>query len=392
LVGQAALGATGNDDAKLCHRDFGHGRNGRLDFGDPMSIGPTSRTVDQSEAGINIRDRHNIVVICGLIEVSAVDRLGAMRMFIEIVDQGSLSAASRRLQVSLPVVVRALAGLEKRLGVRLLNRTTRRIHLTEEGAEFYQRCKRIVVEVEAAEQTAFNQRQTPSGNLVVNAPVLFGRIYVAPLIGTFLEMHPLLKVELTLTDRNVDIVEEGVDVAVRIGHLPDSSFGAVKLGLTQRVLVASPAYLERAGTPKNLEELRKHNCLRFYGLPPSGTWQFVRGGREVGISVSGSFASSSGDAVIETALHGRGIACVLYYQVMNYAAAGALRLVLQEFAPRPVPIHAVFAHPRLVSAKVRAFVDHLKRGFGGLSFVPVEEKNRRAASARSRRPRTVSSV
>jgi len=300
-----------------------------------------------------------------------------MRIFVEIVDRGSLSAASRRLQISAAVVVRALAGLEKRLGVRLLNRTTRRIHLTEEGAEFYERCKRIVVEVQEAEQAASKQRHTPSGTLAVNAPVLFGRMHVAPLIGTFLEMHPLLNVELTLTDRNVDIIEEGVDVAVRIGILPDSSLAAVPLGLTQRVLVASPAYLQRAGTPNTPEDLRKHNCLRFAGLPPSSVWPFLRDGREVGIPVSGSFTSSSADAVIETAVQGRGIACVLYYQVISHAAAGTLRLVLQQYAPRPVPIHAVFAHPRLMSAKVRAFVDHLKHGFTGLSFVPADTKTRR---------------
>jgi DNA-binding transcriptional LysR family regulator len=307
-----------------------------------------------------------------------MDRLEAMRTFVEIVDQGSLSAASRRLQVSLPVVVRTLAALERRLGVRLLNRTTRRIHLTEPGAEFYQRCKRIAAEVEEAEQAASERRRTPSGTLVVNAPVLFGRMHVVPLLGTFLERHPLLRVELTLSDRNVDIIEEGVDVAVRVGDLPDSSLAAVRLGLTQRVLAASPAYLRRDGTPRALEDLRNHNCLRFSGLTPGRSWHFVRDGREVGMPISGSFTSSSGDAVIEMALQGRGIACVLYYQVMDHAATGRLHLVLQEFAPPPVPIHAVFAHPRLVSAKVRAFVDHLKNSFGGLSFVPVVSKRRRA--------------
>ncbi len=311
-----------------------------------------------------------------------MDQLGAMRTFVEIVDQGSLSAASRRLQVSLPVVVRTLAALERRLGVRLLNRTTRRIHLTEAGAEFYQRCKRIAAEVEEAEQAVSEQRRTPSGTLVVNAPVLFGRLHVSPLIGTFLERYSQLVVELTLSDRNVDIIEDGVDVAVRIGHLPDSSLAATQLGLTQRVLVASPAYLRRAGTPKAPEDLSKHNCLRFTGLTPGRAWHFVRAGREVDVQVSGNFASNSGDAVIETALQGRGIACVLSYQVTDHVASGKLRLLLQEFAPPPVPIHAVFAHPKLVSAKVRAFVDHLKHSFDGRSFVPVESKGQRAARVR----------
>jgi DNA-binding transcriptional LysR family regulator len=311
-----------------------------------------------------------------------MDRLGAMRAFVEIVERGSLSAAARHLQISLPVVVRTLAGLEKMLGVRLLNRTTRRIHLTEAGAEFHQRCKRIAAEVEEAERAVSNQRHTPSGTLAVNAPVLFGRIHVAPLIGSFLEMHPLLHVELTLTDRVVDIVDEGVDVAVRIGELPDSALAAAPLGHTQRVLVASPAYLRRAGTPKRPEELGRHNFLRFTPLLPGRVWPFERDGRALGVPVSGRFASSSGDAVIEMALQGRGIACVLYYQVMDHVAAGRLRLLLQAYAPAPIPIQAVFAHPRLVSAKVRAFVDHLKNGFAERSFVPAQGAGRRGVRAR----------
>jgi len=313
-----------------------------------------------------------------------MDRLGAMRTFVEIVDRGSLSAASRHAQISLPVVVRTLAALEKRLGVRLLNRTTRRIHLTDAGAEFYQRCKRITADVEEAEQAASERRHTPSGTLVVSAPLMFGRMHVAPLLAAFLEKYPLLKIELTLSDRNADIIEEGVDVAVRIGTLPDSSLAAVQLGLTQRVLVASPRYLLRAGAPKALEDLKNHNCLFFTGLPPGRIWHFIRDGREIGIPVSGSLTSTSADPVIQAALQGGGITRALYYQVMDYVADGRLDLVLQEFAPPPVPIHAVFAHPKLVSAKVRAFVEHLKHNFSGLSFIPVERKRRRAAPRRVR--------
>jgi DNA-binding transcriptional LysR family regulator len=252
--------------------------------------------------------------------------------------------------------------------------TGRRLHLTEAGAEFHQRCKRIVAEVEEAEQAVSEQRRTPTGTLAINAPVLFGRMHVAPLLGAFLERHPRLVVELTLSDRNVDLIEEGVDVAVRIGHLPDSSLAATRLGSTQRVLVASPDYLRQAGTPTALKDLSDHNCLRFTGLTPGRHWHFVGDGGEIGIPVSGSFASNSGDAVIEMALQGRGIACVLYYQVMDAIAAGRLHLLLQEFAPAPLPIHAVFAHPRLVLAKVRAFVDHLKHRFDERSFLPVERE------------------
>lgn len=300
-----------------------------------------------------------------------MDQLGAMRTFVEIVDQGSLTAAAGRLRVSLPVVVRTLAALEHRLGVRLLNRTTRRIHLTEVGAEFYQRCKRIAADVEEAEQAVSAQRRTPTGTLTVNAPLLFGRMHVTPLIGTFLERYPEVRIELTLSDRIVDIIEDGVDVAVRIGHLPDSGLAATPLGHTQRVLVASPAYLRKFGTPIDLEDLGQHNCLRFDAMVAGHDWHFQRNGRAVSIRVSGSFATNSGDAVIQSALEDCGIASVLHYQVMDYVASGQLCLLLQAFAAEPVPIHAVFAHPKLGSAKVRAFVDHLKNGFSGRSFLPA---------------------
>lgn len=300
-----------------------------------------------------------------------MDPLGAMRTFVEIVDQGSLTAAAGRLRVSLPVVVRTLAALEHRLGVRLLNRTTRRIHLTEVGAEFYQRCKRIAADVEEAEQAVSAQQRTPTGTLTVNAPLLFGRMHVTPLIGAFLERNPEVRVELTLSDRIVDIIEDGVDVAVRIGHLPDSGLAATPLGHTQRVLVASPGYLRKFGTPIAPEDLGQHNCLRFDAMMAGHDWRFQRNGRTVGIRVSGSFASNSGDAVIQSALEDCGIASVLHYQVMDYVASGRLCLLLQAFAAEPVPIHAVFAHPKLGSAKVRAFVDHLKDGFSGRSFLPA---------------------
>lgn len=309
-----------------------------------------------------------------------MDQLGAMRTFVEIVDQGSLTAAAGRLRVSLPVVVRTLAALEHRLGVRLLNRTTRRIHLTEVGAEFYQRCKRIATDVEEAEQAVSAQRRTPTGTLTVNAPLLFGRMHVTHLIGAFLARYPEVRIELTLSDRIVDIIEDGVDVAVRIGHLPDSGLAATPLGHTQRVLVASPAYLRKFGTPIALEDLGRHNCLRFDAMMAGHDWHFQRNGRTVSIRVSGSFASNSGDAVIQSALEDCGIASVLHYQVMDYVASGQLCLLLQAYAADPVPIHAVFAHPKLGSAKVRAFVDHLKDSFAGRSFLPVQMNAGRAVN------------
>ncbi len=196
-----------------------------------------------------------------------------------------------------------------------------------------------------------------------------------------LQLYQELAVELTLSDRNVDIIEDGVDVAVRIGPLPDSSFAAVQLGRTQRVVVASPTYLRKKHAPQKLEDLSNHNCLRFTALSAGRDWHFERGGHNISVAISSTFSFNSGDAVIQTALEGGGLAAVLYYQVMAHIASGKLQLVLQEFAPAPVPIHAVFAHPKLFSAKVRAFVDYLKSSFVRLSFLPDEKKISRTRRA-----------
>lgn len=300
-----------------------------------------------------------------------MDQLDAMRTFVQIVDQGSLSAAARRLRISQPSVVRSLAGLERKLGARLIQRTTRRMHLTEAGSDFYRRCGQILEIVDEAQRVVSARQHVPSGTLVVSAPLIFGRTCVGPLLGSFMERHPKVVVELALSDRNVDLIEDGVDVAVRIGDLPDSGLAAVRLGMTQRVLIAGKGYLRRHGIPRAPEELSRHNCLHFAALWGSREWRFMREGREVAVRVSGTLTSNSGDAVIQTALENRGIANVLYYQVMEHVTAGRLRLVLQPFALKPIPVSALFAHPRLVSAKIQAFVDHLKRHFARRSFLPL---------------------
>ncbi len=186
-----------------------------------------------------------------------MDKLRAMETFVRIVDRGSLTAAAESLQTSLPSVVRRLAALEESLGVRLLNRTTRRIALTDEGREYYLRCKRVLDDVVEAEAALSARRAAPRGRLVVTAPVLFGRMHVAPLVIDFLVRHRALQVELRLLDRMVDLVEEGIDAAVRIGRLPDSSLVAIAVGQTRRVVCASPAYLKRAGTPKAPPDLAR---------------------------------------------------------------------------------------------------------------------------------------
>ena len=190
-----------------------------------------------------------------------MDKLQAMATFVRIVDRGSLTAAAESLRTSLPSVVRTLAALEATLDVRLLNRTTRRMALTDEGREYYARCQRVLADVDDAEAALSARRAAPKGRLRVTAPVMFGRMHVAPVITEFVGKYPAVRVELILLDRVVDLVEEGLDVAVRIGHLPDSSLVALPIGETRRVVCASPAYLKRAGTPVALADLAAHRCM-----------------------------------------------------------------------------------------------------------------------------------
>ena len=311
-----------------------------------------------------------------------MDRLGWMEAFVQTVDEGSMTKAAARLEVSLPVVVRALAALERRVGVRLLNRTTRRLHLTEPGAQYYEHCKRMLAELREGERSVSAQRSRPIGTVRVSAPVMFGRLHVAPAVAEFLECHPEVSVDLTLTDRIIDLVEDGMDVAVRIGVLPDSGLGAVPLGATQRVICASPGYLKRAGEPATPGEVKAHNFIRFSALVGVRDVVLHQDGRGIHVPIRSSFTSNHGDAVIDAALRGLGLACVLYYQVMAPVRAGALRLVMREYCPPPVPIHAVYLHPRMTSAKVRTFVEHLRSTFSKVSFVPDAATPRRRRSPR----------
>jgi len=273
-----------------------------------------------------------------------VDKLRAMQAFVHIVDGGSLTAAADALDSSLPSVVRTLAALEAELDVRLLNRTTRRIALTDEGREYYERCKRVLAEVDEAEAALSARRSAPKGRLHVTAPVMFGRLHVAPVATEFIARHAAVRLELLLLDRVVDLLEEGVDVGVRIGRLPDSSLVAVALGETRRVACASPAYLKRAGVPKAPADLARHRCVNFTGLGPAS-------------QANVALATNQVDAALDACVHGVGIGYFLCYQVQALLESGQLKRVLAEFEPAPLPIHVIYPHARLLSANVRAFVD-----------------------------------
>jgi DNA-binding transcriptional LysR family regulator len=286
-----------------------------------------------------------------------MDKLRAMATFVHIVDRGSLTTASEMLDTSLSSVVRTLARLEKSLGVRLLNRTTRRISLTEEGRHYLERCRRILAEVDDAEQAMTATEQDPRGVLTVTAPVLFGQLHVAPTVAGFLARYRSMQVELVLLDRVVNLVEEGIDVAVRIGQLTDSSMVAVPVGQLRRVVVASPALLKAARNPKHPRDLENLPCVRFSTLMPGTTWHFVENGRPLSVQVGGQLACNHAAACVDACVDGLGFGMFISYQVRRQLEAKQLKEVLAKFGPAPLPVSLVYPHARLLSSRVRAFLD-----------------------------------
>ena len=285
-----------------------------------------------------------------------MDKLRAMEVFVRIVEAGSLTAAADALGVSVPSVVRSLAALERAVGVRLMNRTTRRSSLSDEGREYYERCKRVLAEVESADAVLSARRTEPKGRLRLTAPVMYGRMHVAPVVTDFIAKHPQVEVELLLLDRVVDLVEEGVDAAVRIGHLAESTLVALPLAETRRVVCAAPSYLKRAGTPRAPADLGAHRCIVYTGLNAGNEWSFA-GDPPTRVPVRPALRSNQFDVAIDACLRGLGCGQFLCYQVEALIADGRLKRVLPEFEPRPLPIQIVYPSARLLSSNVRAFVD-----------------------------------
>lgn len=278
-----------------------------------------------------------------------------METFVRIVESGSLTAAAEALQLSGPSVVRSLAALEREVGVRLLQRTTRRSSLTDEGREYYDRCRRVLAEVEAADAVLTARQLEPSGRLRLTAPAAFGRMHVTPLVCAFMARYPAVEVELLLLDRVVDLIEEGIDAAVRIAQLAESSLVAVRVGQTRRVVCASPRYINKSGMPEAPGDLIQHRCIVFTGLAANNEWSFT--GRPARVAVHPVLRTNQFDVAIDACLQGLGCGQFLSYQVEGPIRAGKLRTVLDDFSPPPVPIHIVYPHARLLSPNVRAFVD-----------------------------------
>ncbi|HRG97045.1 MAG TPA: LysR family transcriptional regulator [Polyangiaceae bacterium] len=286
-----------------------------------------------------------------------MDRLEAMSVFVAVADLRGFAQAARRLGLSPPAVTRMIAALEERLGARLLQRTTRSVALTDAGARYLERARRILSDVAEAEEAAQAERTVPSGRLVIAAPNLFGRLHVAPVMCAFLSKHPAVTGALTLSDRNVNLVEDGVDAAVRIGPLDDSSAVARAVGLTRRVIVGAPRYLALHKKLRAPDDLAAHEVIQFTALTPTPEWRFERGGREARVTFAPTFVTNSADAAIGHAELGGGVAMALAYQVVDAVRAGRLRVVLADFEPPALPIHVLYPTTRLLSAKVRAFIE-----------------------------------
>jgi DNA-binding transcriptional LysR family regulator len=286
-----------------------------------------------------------------------MDRLQAMTAYLAVVDAGGFAPAARKLNVSPPVVTRAVAELEERLGVRLLTRTTRVVRVTDAGARYAEDCRRILAEITDAEDAATGTHSAPRGRLSVTSPVLFGGAYVMPIVTQYFTRHPEVDVSCWFLDRIVNLVDEGVDIAIRIGDLPDSSLHAVRVGYVRRVVCASPKYLARCGIPTRPDDLAAHTIVSASGVTPSPEWRFNEAGRSRAVKLRPRLTTTTNDSAIAAAVAGFGLTRLMSYQVARHLKAGSLKTVLTAFEPAPLPIHVVHREGRNASQKVRAFVD-----------------------------------
>jgi DNA-binding transcriptional LysR family regulator len=280
-----------------------------------------------------------------------------MQAFLAVADLEGFAPAARKLGLSPSGVTRLIAALEEHLGARLLQRTTRSIALTDAGARYLARVRRILADVEEAEASIKDERTRPSGRLVISAPIGFGRLHVSPMMSEYLKRYPEVSGELRLTDRVINLVEDGVDLAVRIGHLADSSLVARHVGEMRRIVVASPGYLKAHGEPKTPEAIASHQTIQFGATMASPDLRFVRDGKEVRVAPVPRLLTNSADAAIQYAVAGGGLTRVLAYQAADAIRRGRLKIVLAKFEQPPLPIHVVYPTSRLLSAKVRAFID-----------------------------------
>lgn len=288
-----------------------------------------------------------------------MDRLKAMAVLVAVMETGSLSAAGRRLGMPLPTVSRKISDLEAHLKTRILIRSTRRLRLTDSGADYLAACRRILEQVEDAERVVAGEYAAPRGELIIAAPIVFGRLHVLPIINAFLRRFPEVRVRLTLSDRNTHLIDDHIDVAVRIGTLPDSGLVATRVGAMRSVVCASPAFLAARGAPRTPEDLSDVDCVTFDVPGFAATWGFKDPGAkaERRVPVRSRLSVNTAEAAIDAAVAGVGVTRVLAYQAATALAAGDLRVVLEDFEVEPAPVNLVHAGQGLLPQKSRAFLD-----------------------------------
>lgn len=280
-----------------------------------------------------------------------------MTVFVAVAEAEGFAAAARRLRMSPPAVTRAVATLEEHLGVRLLTRTTRLVRTTDAGARYLEDARRILLEADEADEAAAGINATPRGHLAVTAPVLFGKIFVMPIITAYQTTFEETTVSALFVDRVVNLVDEGLDVGIRIGSLPDSSLRAIRVGQVRRVICASPAYLKKHGTPESPADLAQHPIIAATSVSAGSEWTFVRGKAKTGVRLSPRILVNTNDGAAEAAKSGFGLTRLISYQVANELAAGTLKTVLADFEEASLPVHVIHREGRHGSAKVRSFVD-----------------------------------
>lgn len=286
-----------------------------------------------------------------------MDRLQLMTVFVAVAEAESFNGGARRLAMSPPAVTRAIAALEARLGVRLLDRTTRHVRVTELGQRYLDDARRIIAEVDDAEDALAGSNGTPQGQLTVTAPVLFGKMFITPLLVEYLQRYPGMAVSALFLDRVVNLIEEGVDVGIRVGELPDSSLQALRVGEVRRVLCAAPAYLAAQGVPVHPQQLLQHCIIAATGVTPSVEWKFWQGNQVTPVRLQPRLTVTTNDAAIAAAVAGFGITRLMSYQVAEQVASGQLQIILPDFEAAAIPIHVLHREGRHKSARVRSFVD-----------------------------------
>ena len=286
-----------------------------------------------------------------------MDRFHLMTVCVAVAEEESFAAAARRLRMSPPAVTRAIAFLEERLGVRLLTRTTRLVRTTDAGVRYLEDARRILLEADEADEAAAGINATPRGHLAVTAPVMFGKIYVMPVITAYQSLFKETTVSALFVDRVVSLLEEGLDVGIRIGALPDSSLRAIRVGQVRRVVCASPAYLQKHGTPKTPTDLAQHSLVAATALSVGSEWTFSKGQEKIGIRLSPRILVNTNDGALEAAKSGFGLTRLISYQVATELTAGTLETVLTDFEEASLPVHVIHREGRHGSAKVRSFVD-----------------------------------